>query len=64
MNYRSVDGWHLSDLQKCPSKQHKIKIYVYKIIMNAYRQKQIEKMNSRSRIVADAVRKKKKGGSQ
>jgi len=34
------------------------------IIMNAYRQKKIVKMNSRSRIVADAVQKKKKGGSQ
>lgn len=32
--------------------------------MNEYRQKQIEKINSRSRIVADAVRKKKKGDSQ
>jgi len=37
---------------------------MYKIIMNAYRQKKIVKMNSRSRIVADAVQKQKKGGSQ
>jgi len=32
--------------------------------MNAYRQKKTVKMNSRSWIVADAVRKKKKGGFQ